>query len=128
MEIIIDTNFLITCAKQKIDLFSEIKEIFGNVKIIIPQQVIDELNKLKEDKKLKIKEREAAKISIDIINQQVVFITDLKTPNVDAGIIRYADKNNCVIATLDQKLKKSIKNPKTKFITIRDKKRIILQE
>jgi rRNA-processing protein FCF1 len=124
MDIILDTNFLVTCAKQKIDLFEQIKDLLGNVKFIVPEQVVAELESLSEDKKLKIKEREAAKLSVDLIKNNFVIIIDLKVKNTDAGIVKYANENNIYIATLDRELKNKIKNPRVRFLTIRQKKRI----
>lgn len=130
MTILIDTNFLITCVKQKIDLFSELKKEFGNTTIIIPQQVLDELSKLIAKKTLNIKEKTAAKLSLDLIKKNLVFIIDIKTKNVDQGIVNYINSNkneNFYLATLDRNLKKRIKNRKTKFLTIRNKKKIEIQ-
>ncbi len=130
MKILIDTNFILTCTKQKIDLFSELKKDYGNQTIIIPQQVLDELSKLTIKKTLNLKEKTAAKLSLDLIKKNLVFIIDIKTKNVDAGIAKYlnSDKDErFYLATLDRNLKKRIKNQKTKFLTIRNKKRIKIQ-
>jgi rRNA-processing protein FCF1 len=125
MDIIIDTNFILTCAKEKIALFDQLKEEFGMPKILIPQQVINELKLLITKKTLKIKDREAAQFSLNMINSNLAFIIDLETKNVDAGIIKYANKHNLFVASLDRALKSKIKNPKAKFLTIKQKKRII---
>lgn len=127
MDIIIDTNFIITCVRQKIDLFKQLEELFGKPRIFIPQQVIDELKLLSEKKILKIKDKEAAKLALDIIKTNLVFIIDLETKNVDAGIIKYTNKNNVYLATLDKELKSKIKNSQVKFLTIRQKSRIIIE-
>lgn len=130
MKILIDTNFIITCVKQKIDLFSELKKEFGNATIIIPQQVLDELSSLILKKTLNLKEKTAAMLSLSLIKKNLVFIIDLKTKNVDKGIINYINYNKneaFYLATLDKNLKKRIKNKKTRFLTIRNKKRIEVQ-
>ncbi|MBS3092433.1 hypothetical protein J4466_03370 [Candidatus Pacearchaeota archaeon] len=131
MKILLDTNFILTCTKQKIDLFSELKKEFGNTAIIIPQQVLDELNKLLIKKSLNTTEKTAAKLSLDLIKKNLVFIIDIKTKNVDLGVAKYLNSNNdesFYLATLDRNLKKRIKNQKTKFLTIRNKKRIEIQD
>ena len=131
MKILLDTNFILTCVKQRIDFFSELKHNFGREKIIIPQQVLDELDKLKIKKSLNSKEKSAAKLSLYLIKKNLVFIIDLKTKNVDLGIAKYINSNkdeSFYLATLDRNLKKRIKNRKTKFLIIRQKKRIDIQE
>lgn len=94
--------------KQKIDFFEEI-HLMG-IPLIIPEEVINELEKLKEMaalKLLKIEEKKFKKIS-------------LKGKNVDNAIIQYAKENpNIIVATLDNGIKKKIKNKK---MVIRNKK------
>ena len=129
MEIIIDTNFLITSVKKKIQLFEEIRFLYPINEIIIPKQIIAELELLKDKKELNLEEREAAKISLELVKRQVITRLDLGTKNADAGIVRYCKKNIPVIATLDRNLKEKIKriNKEVQFLTIKEKKRIVLQ-
>jgi rRNA-processing protein FCF1 len=129
MEIIVDTNFILTCAKQKIDFFSELDKLFGIYSIIIPKQVLDELDALKNKKTLKSVERDAAELAIDLLNLRKSKIIDLKTSNVDVGIVKYLNSNQnetIVLATLDKGLIGKIKNKNVKILTIRDKKRVVL--
>ncbi len=44
-KVILDTNFIVTCVKQKIDFFEDIK--LQGIKILIPKQVIKETENLK---------------------------------------------------------------------------------
>ncbi len=48
---------------------------------------------------------------------------------MDAGLLRYCTQEECILATLDRELKEKIrqKSPKTKFLTIKEKKRIDFQ-
>jgi len=129
MEIILDTNFLVIAVKQKIQIFEQIEELYPSSEIIIPSQVIEELNKLKKNKALKIIEREAAELSLELIKKKSISNVKFITSDTDAGIIRYATKNDIVVGTLDRELKARIKakNPKTKFLVIRNTKHIVLQ-
>src|SRR3989344_8764541 len=105
MMILIDTNFILTCVKQKIDLFSELRKEFGNTTIVIPQQTLNELSKLIIKETLNLKEKTAAKLSLDLIKKNLIFIIDLKNKNVDQGIINYINYNkdeSFYLATLDR--------------------------
>ena len=109
-QVLLDTNFILTCMKQKIDFFDEIP-VMG-IKIIIPQNVLDELQKLKKSSALKLMEQEKA-------NFVKLFLAG---KNVDNSIIRYAKENkDLIIATLDKGIQKKIKNKK---LIIRDKKQL----
>ena len=128
--LLLDTNFLLTAVKNKIHLFEELNNLFGKPEILIPYQVIDELEKIKQDKKTKIKDRESANLALQIIKKSKIINIELKTKEVDSGIIYYLKEHPTVIvATLDRILKAKIKkkNPQTKFLSIRQKKRIFVQ-
>lgn len=107
---ILDTSFILTCVRQKIDFFEQI-ELIG-MKIMIPEQVLKEIERtIKSNKKLHF--RENAILSLKIINKNNFQKIDLKTNYVDKGLKRFADKNpDAVIATLDAELKREINNPK----------------
>ena len=107
-QVILDTSFIIACVKQKIDFFEDIK-LMG-LQVLIPVQVISELNALKEEVSLKLLEKNKFK-KIDVENS-----------NVDKGIINYAKKDaGLVVATLDKEIKTKVKNPK---MVIRGKKKL----
>lgn len=127
MKIILDTNFLLTCIKQKIDLFFELNKIMPLSRIIIPKQVINELETLKNRKELTIKERDSASLALQIIekNKGRISFPELGK-NTDKSIINYLLNNSDIVAaTLDRGIRKHLKN-KVKMLTIRGRKRIIL--
>ena len=118
-QVILDTNFILTCVKQKIDFFQELK-LMG-IKIIIPAQVIDELRKILNSKK-KLRFRDNAKVSLNLFKKNKFKKIDLSEKYVDKALINFAKKHpRIIIATLDRELKKKIKNPK---LIIRGKKNL----
>ena len=109
---LLDTSFILTCIRQKIDFFEELE--FQGLKIIIPIQVIKELEGLSK--------KQEAKIALQLLKKQKFTKTDLKTKNVDSGIIAYANKNKkVIIATLDKEIKDKAENQK---LVIRGKKKL----
>ncbi len=128
MKVLLDTNFIITALKQKIDLLEQIKNLIDNPEIIIPLEVINEIKKLQSSKETKTTEKQAAQLAILIIqkNPSEIKTPSIKTPDVDAGMIAFTIKNKVTIATLDRNLKQKIKNkaPQTQFLTIRQKTQI----
>lgn len=115
---VLDTNFIISCIRKKIDFFEEIK--FMGFQILIPLQVIFELKKIAESGKIKYEEE--AKIALKIIKKHNFNEIDLHTKNVDNGLVALSKKNrDYIIATLDREIKNKIKNPK---IIIRGNKKL----
>lgn len=120
-----DTNFLLACIQQKIDLFSELDRILHMPKIVVPARVLDELETLKNRKELSIKEREAASIALQLLNKKKIKILDLEG-NADKSIVKYVlDNPDTIMASLDGGMKKHVKG-KAKILTIRNKKRLDL--
>ncbi len=114
--VLLDTNFILTCIKEKIDMF----DVLEGFEILIPQKVLNEIVVLA--KTLKGKERRAAELAQTILTQKREKFTVLELPGryADSAIVTYAKINPEIrIATLDQTLRKKIKN---KIITIQDRK------
>ena len=107
-QILLDTSFILTAVKNKIDFFAYLEE--QGFQIIIPEEVIKELQGLKSQLALKILEKNKFKK------------TSLKSKTTDKGIINFAKQNpQIIVATLDREIKKSVQNPK---LIIRGKKKL----
>ncbi|MCK5043924.1 hypothetical protein KAR52_02910 [Candidatus Pacearchaeota archaeon] len=118
-QILLDTNFITTCVKQKIDFFENL-QLMG-AQILIPKQVITEIEMIANSKK-KLHFREDARLSLALLKQNSFKKIDLGLQDVDKGIKRFAKKNpKVIVATLDKELKDSIQNSK---LVIRQKKKL----
>jgi len=128
MKIILDTNFLIYCAKEKLDYVEEISNLINdNYELIVPEQVINELVKIKNKKKEKFpvykrkpkfkkttgKDKEAASLSLQLIDR---YISDNKIKKVsvvgktvDDVLINLSKENEKnIVCTLDKELRKKL--------------------
>ena len=96
--------------KQKIDFFEEL--YLMGIQILIPDNVITELKKLKKSSAITLLEKEEGKF-------KEIF---LKGKIVDNSIINYAKENpDIIIATLDKDIQFKIRNRK---MIIRGKKKL----
>jgi rRNA-processing protein FCF1 len=112
-EALLDTNFILTCVRQKIDFFEEL--FLLGIHIIIPEQVIREIKKFE-------KKKSEAKISLVLLEDNEFEYVNLGNGKVDDLIIKYARKNpKVIIATLDAGIKNKIKNNK---LIIRGRKKL----
>jgi rRNA-processing protein FCF1 len=122
MEILLDTNFILTCVKQKVDFFSIANENIGeNIKWLIPFEVLAELKDLATRKDMKGADKDAAKLSLEMVKLISPEIVSVKNKNVDQGIIDYIKGKDIVLATLDKALKNKVKN---RVMVIKDVKRV----
>ena len=127
MEIVLDTNFILTCAKQGIDCVSLTNKLIDEgIVWVVPQDVLNELGYLKDSSEIGYKDREAARLGFEILQAIDVQVIELKgkNPNVDIKIVNYLlDNKRAVLATLDKDLKKRVKN---KILGIKGKSGLVL--
>jgi len=118
-QIILDTSFILTALKFKIDIKSELNKILDEKFTI---HIIDKtLNELKN--------KPLEKLSLEIlkkINSKIIKTS--KDKNVDSLLIDYSKSHKKVfIATQDRALKEKLKKRNVRLITIRQKKYLKVQ-
>jgi len=108
-QIILDTSFILTCIKQKIDFFEELV----GTQILIPEQVINEIKNLKNPN---------SELALKLLEKNKFEKIDIGKGHVDKRIIKFAKENpKTIIATLDKEIKNKTKNQK---LIIRGKKKL----
>lgn len=112
MKIIFDTNFLIYCAKNKLDYADEIQSMINeNYALVVPLQVINELKKLRDDKLKKVsgKDKAAASLALQLLDHYNVERVETTGKSVDEAIINLAnsDKKN-IVCTLDREMRHTL--------------------
>ncbi len=111
MDVIVDTNFILSCIRNKLDFADELK--FKGFEIIVPEEVVNEIKKNKKPE---------AETALKIINEYNFKKVSLGKGYVDNGIKKYLDEHKDVyLATLDKELQRRVLNRK---IIIRNKKKI----
>ena len=121
MKILLDTNFILACVRQKIDFVSLADEMFDEeVEWVVPMEVEGELKDLAGRRGEKIEDGDAARVGLQLVKNFDKVPLGMK--NVDAGIVRYAKNNKVVVATLDRELKEKLKG--NKILTIRAGKKL----
>lgn len=119
VDVICDTSFLIQIANKRIKNIQNIEHEIGYLSFVVPDMVIEELEKLKNDPK-----------KINQVNQTLEYIKKFKTIkisgiNVDNALIKHVKANKGIIATLDKQLKKQIKDLQGTIISLSNDKIIM---
>lgn len=109
MKIIFDTNFLIYCARNKLDYVEEISNLLKEgFEMVVPLQVVEELQKLRDDKWKKVsgKDKQACSLALQLLKVNGVKQVKVEGKTVDEGIINLAneDKKN-IVCTLDREMR-----------------------
>ncbi|KXA89931.1 hypothetical protein AKJ37_02675 [candidate division MSBL1 archaeon SCGC-AAA259I09] len=115
--VILDTNFLMVPETHGVDIFSEIDRILDKkYKLIVPEAVVKELKKLKEDGSSS--ERKAAGIALKLTDRA----EKIKSQNpADEEILKLAKEKECVVGTNDSTLKKRLRDLQTPVIYLRQR-------
>tara|TARA_Y100000310_G_scaffold333670_1_gene411680 strand:- start:57 stop:449 length:393 start_codon:yes stop_codon:yes gene_type:complete len=129
MKILLDTNFLIYCTKQKVDYLKEISKIInGKAELIALSSMISELERFSSKTK-KLKDKKSAELALKILKNYIKKkkIRVLKTDKSPDSAIKELSKKekNIIVATADRELKKKIKG-KTRILSIRQKRKLEL--
>lgn len=101
-KVILDTNILLECVKNKVDIFS-LKDIV-DYDICILDKSIEELNKIVNEQKGKHKEH--AKLALQLIKGKVKVLESVEG-KVDDILVSLSEDN--IIVTQDKELKKRLK-------------------
>ncbi len=104
VEVICDTSFLMHLATTRIKNISNLEVEIGQLKFVVPQVVIKELQKLTNDPNKK-----------QFVLATLDFIKDFKTVSIkgkfaDESIINHVKEYGGIVGTLDKELKRNIKN------------------
>jgi len=123
MEIILDTNFLIYCAKKKLDYIEQIHNLINEkYELVTLSNVIKELEKLKEKAK-KYKDKISADLALQLIEKNKIRKVNFKVGDTDELIIKLSKKSKKnIVATLDREMRKTLK----RVILINKNNRLIL--
>lgn len=118
-KIILDTNFLLTPGRFKVDIFSELERIMNEpYEIYIFDRSLEELEKIKKNGSGK--DKQAVEIAIKLLNTKA-----LKTIScsryVDDAILEFAEPNT-LVATQDLELKKKLRKKGISVISLKQKK------
>ncbi|GAG28863.1 unnamed protein product, partial [marine sediment metagenome] len=112
MKVILDTNFLIYCAKEKFDYVGEIMDLLNdNYDLVVPEQVVNELKSLKNDKFKKVsgKDKRSSDLALQLLKVNKVKIVKPVGKSVDDAIIKLSKENSKnIVATLDREMRHTL--------------------
>ncbi len=127
LKVILDTNFLVYCAENKVDYKNELEDLLSEGhKIIVLEQTISELNEIRKNAK-KLSDRDAADLALKLIEHNQVEIIIGHGNYADEAILNFVknSRDPVIIATLDFALRKKLKN--SRKIVILGKKKLAFE-
>lgn len=107
MEVILDTNFIISCILKRIDFIEQLTE--KGFRIVVPREVIEELKDLRLSNRVSHEERVAINVALELLEKKEIKKIKLGKMRVDDGLIKKG-KEGIYIATLDAVIKRQVPN------------------
>jgi len=121
MEVILDTNFIISCIRKRIDFIGELGDL--GFRIAVPREVLQELKDLKRDGKMSHDGRVAIDVAFELLQGRGVKKMKVGGRTVDEGLITKG-REGAYIATLDSAVKREVPN---RVVISNSKKGIIIE-
>lgn len=118
MNFLLDTNFLVYCAKQRIDLLAELSE-FGKPELFVLSAVIEELGKLALGKSISSM---AARLALGFAEKNAKQLAS--KGKADETLLRKS--RDFIICTNDRELITKIRRRKGKSVSIRNRKLLMM--
>tara|TARA_Y100000310_G_C20591626_1_gene768367 strand:+ start:435 stop:806 length:372 start_codon:yes stop_codon:yes gene_type:complete len=107
MEVVLDTNFVISCIRKKIDFIDQLKTL--GFKIVVPREVFHELKDLKKESKVSQSDRIAINLALEMFEKEKIKKITLGERIVDEGLIKKG-KEGVYIASIDAGVRKNVPN------------------
>lgn len=105
MEVILDTNFIISCIRKKIDFYPQLEE--QGFKVIFPREVLQELKDIRRGDGVSHEDRIAIDLALQMVEKTKAKKMSLGQGKVDDWLI-HKGKQGIYIATLDAAIKRQI--------------------
>jgi rRNA-processing protein FCF1 len=107
MEVLLDSSFIISCIRERIDFLSQLEG--QGFKVVVPREVMQELKDLRKKSSLSHEDRVAIDVAFEIIENNKLKKTKIGGKKVDEGLINKG-REGVYVATLDAVIKREIPN------------------
>jgi len=109
MKVLLDTSFVISCVRKKIDFLSQLEE--QGFEVVLPVEILQELKGVRENPKESRMDRDAVNVALEMFEKSKIKKMSLgrrmNEERVDDALIRKGNEGY-YIATLDNEIKRAV--------------------
>ncbi len=124
MRVLFDANALMMPLEQGVDLFSEVQALVGAFDPVVPTEVRAELAGVARQQG---RRGAAARFGLSLAARCAEVPLGGGERTVDAGISAYARNHDCLVATSDRELRRSLLRDGVPVIALRGPRRVTLE-
>ncbi len=122
MRAVLDTSFLLMHLQERVDVFTELKLMLGEVELVVPQQVLEELERLAErGGKMRMLARSALEVA-----RKRCRVVRVKAKSADEAVEMLAGRDT-IICTNDKVLKERVRKKGSPVVFRRARSRLVLE-
>jgi rRNA-processing protein FCF1 len=122
MKILLDTSFLISAMRSKMDILGELRK-FGRPELYVLDLVVGELESFAKGRGRKAIN---SRLSLKFLDQENAVIIKTMGGQTDRKIVSYATNRKMAVCTVDRRLKLTLVRRGTNVISIRQRKYLVL--
>jgi rRNA-processing protein FCF1 len=116
MQVLCDTSFLMVLVEKPIKYIDRVEHEFGRLDFIVPDIVVNELEKLAT--KAGPKRSTLARTALEVAKTRFKLVSAKRAVHVDDSIVEYATENKCAVATIDTNLRKRLISNEVLVLTL----------
>lgn len=105
MQVLLDSSFIISCVKDRIDFLNQLQE--QGFTPVVPREVLQEMKDLRLSNRVTREEKMAIDMALEILEKSKTKKTTLGEGKIDEFLIKKGQEG-IFIATLDNAIKKKI--------------------
>lgn len=125
VRVLFDANALMMPLEHGVDLFSEVQALIGAYEPVVPREVKDELLGIAQQRG---RRGAAARFGLTLAGRcSEEALGDENDLTVDDRIARFARAHQCVVATSDRELRRTLLRDGVPVLTLRGPRRITLE-
>ncbi len=124
MKILLDTSFIISAVRGRIDILAELRK-FGRPSLHVLDLVVKELESFSSGRSKKAAD---SRLSLSFILENGVHVIRTRGGHTDRKIVTYAANRGMAVCTVDRQLKETLLRRGAKVITIRQGKYLVLAQ
>ncbi|RLF41862.1 MAG: hypothetical protein DRN12_01990 [Thermoplasmata archaeon] len=123
-KIILDSSALMMVFEFNIDIEEELDRLLGRYHILIPRNVVDEIDFLSQ--KGRGRKKQLAKTALKLLQRYDIIDVDSNL-NADDAVVAAAEEYNGMVVTNDRELRRKLKEKGIPRICLRGKHRLMIE-
>ncbi|NOZ82492.1 MAG: PIN domain-containing protein [Euryarchaeota archaeon] len=122
MRAVLDTSFLLMHLQERVDVFTELKLMLGEVELVVPEQVLEELERLAERGG---RMGRFARSALEVARRRCRVVR-VRAGSADEAVERLAGRGT-IICTNDKVLKERVRKRGSPVVFMRARSKLVLE-